>query len=140
MTTSIKSYTLSLLSLIIFGTLLGCTTPTPTSPRIVDTLVFKNSTGDYIQQVSISKDLADPRTRFGSVSPLPINAQQVFERPTKAKALPKTLQVQWITSTNKVYKKEISIESLLLSVSKEQHITLIIDFQMLGVINAYIKN
>ena len=136
----IKNNGLNLIILIVLGTFFGCAALKPISPRIIDTIIIKNSTGEYIQQVSISKDFSSPEAKVGSVSPLPVNAQQVFERPTRAKRLPNTLQIHWITGANRLYKKEISIEALLLSVSVKQHPTLILDFQMNGVVNAYIEN
>lgn len=139
MTISIKKYGLNLLLLLLLGTLFGCAAPKPKNSRIVDTIILKNSTGEYIHQVSISKDFSDPAVKVGSVSPLPINAQQVFERPSNAKKMPNTLQIHWITEANRLYKKEISIEDLLLSVSEKEHPTLVLDFHMHGVINAYIE-
>jgi len=140
MTLSIKEYGLKLLLLLLLGTLFGCAAPKPTNPRIVDTIILKNSTGEYIHQVAISKDFSNPAAKVGSISPLPINAQQIFERPSNAKKLPNTLQIHWVTVANKLHKKEISIKDLLLSVSEKEHLILVFDFHMHGVINVYIQN
>jgi hypothetical protein len=136
-----KRYLLSLIGLLAgYGILFsGCSATEPSAPKVIDTIIIKNSTGEYIQKVSISEVTADAEERQGSISPVPVGIEQVFGRGSRAKRLPDTLKVHWVDSSKRAYEKSISISSLLDATPSHTQATIILEFAPDGVINVFKK-
>lgn len=134
-----KRYLLPIIGLLLGVSLLfcGCSIPEPSASRVIDTIIIKNSTGKYIQKVSISEISSGSEGRQGSISPVPIGMEQVFGRGSKAKRLPDTLNIYWIDSSKRAYEKSISISSLLDSTPSDTSATIILEFAPDGAINVF---
>ena len=122
-----------ILGLMIISAFYGCSLKQQVKPRVIDTVIIKNSTGTYVKNVSIS----DQKGRSGSISSIPSGVEQIFGRGSKANRLPDTLHVRW-TDADRTYHKSLSISSLLNSDSSNKR-TIIIDLFIYGGIKAYRK-
>ena len=129
MTFSFNRYMLNLMILLLGFSFIftGCSTVEQSLQNRITTIIIKNNTGKFIQKVSISEITPDGRGKHGSISPLPSGTQQVYGRGDKVKPLSDVLLVQWIYNNNTAYEKEISISSLLNSLSNTNK-TIIFEF------------
>lgn len=137
----LKQYILNLMGLLVVFSLIctGCSKIEPSNPKVIDTIIVKNSTGEHIQKITISEITPNGTGRHGSISPVPASIEQVFGRGDNVNRLAKTLKVHWIDRYHRVYEKSISISSLLNSTSSEKSTTIILEFSPHGVIKAYKK-
>ena len=135
----LKQYILNLMGLLlVFSIILtGCSNIEPSNPKVIDTIIVKNSTGEHIQKITISEVTPNGRGRHGLISPLPAGIEQIFGRGDNVNQLAKTLKVHWVDHNHRVYEKSISISSLLNSTSSKKSITIILEFSPHGVINVY---
>ena len=124
--------------LIAFNFLLGCGGVPEPQVRVIDTIIIKNSTNDFIKQVSVSKNFSIKATKVGSISPVLAQSEQVFERPDKAQRLPDSFQVQWISSRGVSFQKNLIIKPFLESASKKKAKTLVLEIDRIEDIKAYV--
>lgn len=116
----------------------GCTSstggPSATEPPFVG---VANLTGAPIKQASISK-VGDPSRggSFGSVSPVPVGAMQLFERRTNRPKLPSKIQITWITAYGKTQTREVSLREALDQSTGAPNEALIIELRIDSVVAA----
>ena len=121
-----------ILGLMIISAFYGCSLKEQVKPRVIDTIIIKNSTGTNVKNVSISSQ----NGRTGSISSIPSGMKQIYGRGSKAYRLADTLHIRW-TDANKAYHKSLSISSLLNSDSSNKRTTIIIDLITHGGVKAY---
>jgi hypothetical protein len=93
----------------------GCSTierikyPEPTS------IAVRNNSGISLSVVTLRevRNSSDKPVRWGSVSPVPRGATQVFERPSSAPSLPERVIISWTDYAQGQYEREISLEKIL---------------------------
>ena len=125
-----KYYIFFTIGFIISSISSGCTLREKVKPRLIDTIIIKNSTEKSIKKVTISGS----NGRTGSISPLPIGVEQIYGRGSRVKPLAESLNIHWIDATGKVYTKSLSTTSYLDASLPNTRKTLIFELMPYGII------
>ena len=74
-------------------------------------LIVRNKSGVGILSVTLSAAGSPDRHkgRYGTISPVPRGASQVYLRPSTAPPLPKKIRISWVTDDSISYTREISL-------------------------------
>ena len=97
--------------MLFLAVILGCAAViggTRKEPRI---LIIRNSSGAGIRSVTIGTAGSSDgqHGKYGTVSPAPSGASQVYFRPDSAPPLPKTLLISWVTNDSISHAREITL-------------------------------
>ncbi len=107
--------TIDILSrLLLFAVPVACSTlpiGTVTEPPVI---IVRNSTGADLAKATLSEAAGGNRAfQYGSISPVPRGASQIFVRPTKPQKLPKTVNLEWIDDQGIRHSRELSLMKVL---------------------------
>ncbi|MDJ0784494.1 MAG: hypothetical protein QNJ22_21200 [Desulfosarcinaceae bacterium] len=93
----------------------GCAAGTRFGRSEPTVIVIRNHSGSHIDAVTLSAadDAVSGGRRYGSISPVPDGATQLFARPAAAPRLPARLQLSWKTASGVRQVRVVSLTQLI---------------------------
>jgi hypothetical protein len=123
---------------LLFFLVLCCGCAHISSQKEPSVIIVRNSSGEGIAFFTL-KSIQKSGTRYGTISPVPRGASQVFVRPSSPPALPKRLEVEWGTDSGIHNSKVVSFEGVLKSNGNQQRDTLVFEILPNGLVNVYLE-
>lgn len=122
--------------------IMGCTEMLMVKHTEPPVIIARNSTGIHLERVTVSSapDATGRSTRFGTISPVPKGASQVFVRPTDPARLPETVLIEWIDTQGNKYYRHLSLKDALKASTGSKGEALVFEFGQGGDIVVYIEN
>lgn len=105
--------------LVIFT---GCASYQIGQRREPTTIIIRNSSNTYIEEVSIREvKKRNQYVRMGMISPLPVGVSQSVGRPTDAPKMPNEIMICWIRDTNEKKCSNIDVKKVLKAMTDSTH-------------------
>jgi hypothetical protein len=104
-------------------------------------IAIRNRSGEDIETVTLREQsrFASDRVRFGSISPVPSGSTQIMGRPSKSRALPKVISVEWMDGGGKDHVKELPLSGVLGSAKGGRDEALLFEFGPSGDVRVLIE-
>lgn len=104
-------------------------------------IIARNTSDIDIARVTLSSPSNVPgeSTRFGSISPVPKGASQVFVRPADPPRFPETVLIEWIDARGNRYSRHVLLKSVLQSATGSKEEALVFEFGQDGRILVYLQ-
>jgi len=104
-------------------------------------IIARNASDVDMERVTLSSppDVPGGSTRFGTISPVPKGASQVFVRPADPPRLPETVLIEWIDARGNRYSRHVSLKSVLQSATGSKGEALVFEFGRDGNIVVYLQ-
>ncbi len=134
--------TLSAALLILLSVLIAPACSSLPIGRGVDpsVIIVRNSTGADLAEATLSEASGGSRAaRYGSISPIPRGASQVFVRPNNPLQLPRNVILEWINDQGSRYSLELSLKQVLQTHAGEKGGTLVFDILPQGDAAVYLE-
>jgi hypothetical protein len=103
------------------------------------TIMVRNSSGADLAEVSLSEAAGGSASRYGSISPVPRGASQVFGRGTNPQQFPRTVNLEWIDSQGSSHSRELSLKKVLRAATGTKGEALIFDINSQGNVDVYLE-
>ncbi len=133
--------TIDILSrLLLFAVPVACSTlpiGTVTEPPVI---IVRNSTGADLAKATLSEAAGGNRAfQYGSISPVPRGASQIFVRPTKPQKLPKTVNLEWIDDQGIRHSRELSLMKVLQTATGTKGEAIVFDIWPRGDVSVFLE-
>lgn len=103
-------------------------------------IMVRNSTGADLAEASLSEAAGGGvASRYGSISPVPRGASQVFGRPTDPRQFPRTVNLEWIDVQGSRHSRELSLKKVLRTATGAKGEALVFDILPLENVDVYLE-
>jgi heat shock protein HslJ len=103
-------------------------------------IMVRNSTGADLAEASLSEAAGgNSASRYGSISPVPRGASQVFGRPTNPRQFPRTVNLEWIDDQGSRHSRELSLKKVLRTATGVKGEALVFDIHPQGDVDVYLE-
>lgn len=104
-------------------------------------IIARNASDIDMERVTLSSppDVPGKPTRFGTISPVPKGASQVFVRPADPPRFPETVLIEWIDARGNRYSRHVSLKNVLKSATGSKGEALVFEFGRDGKIVVYLQ-
>lgn len=105
------------------------------------TIIVRNQSGEFIQQVSLIEHgkTKTAVVRTGTIAPVPMGVSQTVARGAQAPRLPEIISVRWLDLEGSDLSKEIDLQSLLQQTAGIPGDALVIEFRPHNEVVAFIE-
>jgi heat shock protein HslJ len=102
-------------------------------------IMVRNSSGTDLTEVSLSEAAGGSSSRYGSISPVPRGASQVFGRGTNPRQFPRTVNLEWIDDQGSRHSRELSLKKVLRTATGAKGEALVFDIRPQGDVDVYLE-